>query len=198
MNNIDFVHVYITRFPFKVKEKDVYPKQREEEVNACKSQKVKKQKYYVWKLLESSIEKTLGVNFKEISFIKEGDKWGCDICNFSMSHSNDVVVVAISNQKIGVDVEKIDLPRFEKIKQEKILVKEEQQGLKPEDKALYMNHLWAVKEAIFKSENKKIFSPNKINTQEYDYVIKPFKINEEDFVLSVATSLTKIVNFYQI
>ena len=78
---------------------------RKTEIDECRHELHKKQKYCVWKLLEYALEKE-GYDTKKIRFFKQGQKWMSDTVNFSLSHSDELTAVAISDYGVGIDVEK--------------------------------------------------------------------------------------------
>lgn len=79
---------------------------RDEEICSALNEKVKRQKFFAWKLLQKGLNK-LGFNPLDIEFFKSGNgKWTSNKVNFSISHSEKAVVVAISDLPVGVDVEK--------------------------------------------------------------------------------------------
>lgn len=80
-------------------------------------------KWYGWNLTEEELEEAL-----------EEDKYGkphfksCDSIHFNISHCEGMVVCALSDQEIGIDVEKIQ--NFTESMAKKILTEKEQQILK--------------------------------------------------------------------
>ena len=49
------VRVYCALMPNGIGERELYPKERMNEINECKSESVKREKYRVWELLEYAI-----------------------------------------------------------------------------------------------------------------------------------------------
>ena len=81
-------NVYIAEIPNQSEWGEVYPPARQAEIDAVKNEKVKREKYYVWKLLEYALLHAFGKRIEEISFTKSvNGKWECDFCYFSLSHS---------------------------------------------------------------------------------------------------------------
>ena len=71
--------------------------------------------------------------------------------HISISHSHHFATIAISNQKIGIDIE------LQREKIIKIADKFSQEVLKPSDKSIYIRKLtqiWCAKEALFKIKNQ--------------------------------------------
>ncbi len=157
------VDVYYGFIPSEPKLRAVYPKERSEEIFACANERVRAEKYYVWKLLAVALKKSLGVSLKTLRFTKqENGKWTCDGCQFSLSHSHGVVAVAVSSRPVGVDVEKIEKPRVEGI-YKRVFTSEEQaifDGLEIERKTAYFIEKWTKKESLFKWGGK-VFASEK-------------------------------------
>lgn len=130
---------------------------RDEEINLATSEKVKKQKFFTWKLLQSAL-KELGFNADEIEFFKsENGKWSSNKFHFSMSHSHNLIAVAISDCPVGIDVEMIK-PIDERLAL-KILNYEELSKfstLCEKEKSKYLILKWTEKESIFKSLNQSV------------------------------------------
>ena len=83
----------------------------------------KKQRYYVWQLLCYALKSKFGDDFNQRDLTKDQNgKWHCPLCQISLAHSQNMVVVALSNLKdaLGVDVEKLR-PTTQKLA-DKILV----------------------------------------------------------------------------
>lgn len=194
-----FVNIYVKKYPFDILNNDVYPKERAEEINSCGNQDVKNEKFYVWKLLEHGLKHSLGKNIKDFNFTKNGYKWTCDKCNFSLSHTGNLVAVAVARNSVGVDIEEIDFERFEKIPSEKILTRNEiDQNKNMQKKRLitHLNRLWTIKESIFKKNNDNAFAPTKIEVDEYSHITKIVDVGGEKYFLSVATDNINIIKFH--
>ena len=174
-NNGCIARVYIRSMPFDVADEEIYPIERNNEIMACCSEKVRREKYYVWKLLEVAIEDYLGVKITELTFEKNGRKWVCNKCYFSLSHSKDVVAVGISNYPIGVDIQYVET--ISNISS-KILADGEDGDLL---------ELWCKKEALYKAGNDIDFIPSKINTIGMDVSCERLSIADQPYILSVAS-----------
>ena len=83
---------------------NIKDKKREEFVFSIKDENRKKQSFFVWKLLEYALN-DLGV--KSSAFDFDNGRWFLinNEVYFSLSHSLDMVAVAISGDFIGVDIE---------------------------------------------------------------------------------------------
>ena len=120
-------HIYIFASKFPIGVTSYYlPAARREEIDACADEKVRNQKYYAFKLLELAISAVYGKRMRDCNFVKDDNgKWKCDICELSITHSNDIVVVALSNLPVGIDLEPIDLARFDARLQQRVFTKKE-------------------------------------------------------------------------
>ncbi len=88
-------------------------------------------------------------------------------CEFSLSHKDDLVAVAVSRSPVGIDIEKIDAERFDEKLQARILTPAERSALSrlaASERSLRANILWTEKEALFKRDNGKLFAANKLET----------------------------------
>lgn len=169
---------------------EVYPLERQAEIDESKSKKVKLEKFSVWKLLEVAINDCFSKKITDFNFYKtENGKWQTKEFCFSLSHGKGVACVAVSKTPVGVDVE--NLKSFHN----KVNRKSEEIFNKiatKQEKNLYKNpsisplaEIWTKKEAIFKSEEKGAFTPSKIETK--NYAAKTFKLNlfGEDYITSI-------------
>ena len=145
------IKVYLSLIPDKNIEK-VLPKERFEEINGCLDEKVKREKYFVWKLLELALRDSTGVNPDFTRFNKGvNGKWKTQGVEFSLSHSNGVVAVAISNKPVGIDlqvIKPVNIKLIERIFAEKEL--EEISALSDQEKNARIIEKWAEKESDFK------------------------------------------------
>ena len=193
------IYVFATKFPIGVTSYYL-PIERREEIDACADEKVRNQKYYAFKLLELAISAVYGKRMRDCNFAKDKyGKWSCDICEFSISHSNDIVVVALSDIPVGVDAEPIDLNRFDERIQQRIFTKKEQAlawEMSTEQRADYANRLWTVKEAIFKLQGGKAFVANLVETDSEKHRTAIMYDDNKRYYLSVATTLDSTIDFH--
>ena len=191
------IDVYVALIPEAKKVGHVYPKERDDEIFACTSEKVKRQKYFVWKLLEYAILKTFGKKIDDVSFTKKDNgKWTADGFEFSLSHSENVVTVAVSKFSVGVDIEVLDAPKEGAI--ERVLTDKEKADLdskKTDEKDLFLLEKWSQKESLFKMGKYDKFTPSSIETTGFSVKSKVVKVGEKDYVLTVASIKTDSINY---
>ena len=189
--SIPIVHVYVAKFPFPVDDEKIYPPARAKEIESCSNPSVRRQKYFVWKLLENALMRSFGLKIGNIDFTRtDSGKWECSECCFSLSHSGDFVAVALSRKPVGVDIEKRDEARFTAALAEKITTASESDKinrLENSAQSRALNALWTKKEAIFKLLGDKAFQPDKIETSEYGLLTKTVKCEEEQYLITVAS-----------
>lgn len=186
--SVPIMDVYAQKFPFETETDGIKNAERQREIDGCANEQVKAQKYYVWKLLEYALKRTFGLDIDKIDLKKDGNKWICKECYFSLSHSENVAAVAISRSPVGVDIEKLDGARFLLLPQEKLLTEEEQSRvntMETREKGEYLNALWTVKEAAFKMENGNNFKPNQIESGNFLYKTQTVFVDGEPFLLTV-------------
>ena len=193
------VDVYIAEIPQEGKLGTVYPSSRQEEIEAVQNEKVKKEKYYVWKLLEYGLYHSCGKKIQDVSFVKQDTgKWTCDVCEFSLSHSHNVVCVVLSRAAVGVDVEKIQTPRVDiadKVLSEK--EKAEYALLEDGEKDGFIIRAWARKESLFKMKNVKALSFEAFKNQEGAVVEKTLALSDGEYTLAVATATQEEIRLYE-
>ena len=178
--------VYIRKFPFGCLEKSVVCQQRQEEIDGCESVKVREQKLYVWLLLEEVLEEFLHKKISEVNFKKVGQKWVCDECYFSLTHCDNFVAVAVAKSRVGIDLERVNVSRFDERLASKVLTAVELRNymsLPESERAEFLNKLWCKKEAIFKSSDKSVFSPQKLPAE--GCVIKELLCEGEKYFLAI-------------
>lgn len=194
------IDVYISAFPFKVIDGDIFPEKRQEQIESCKNQKVKDEKFYAWKLLELAFLRSFGVHIKDAGIYQSGEKWTSELYKFSLSHSHGVVAVAVSKSDVGIDVEKIDLDRFRLLPENRFLTaleKESVKGKGDEELAVLKNALWTVKEAAFKQKNGKVFRAENIETSNVSYKTIRIAANKGEYFLSVVGGAEQVNVFPQ-
>ncbi len=198
--SLPILDVYAAVIPDKIKIETVYPKQRNTEINGCKNERVKIEKYYVWKLLEQAVSKTFGLKFSDIDFKKnKNGKWECkDFC-FSLSHSNGIVAVALSKTPVGVDVEALNSIKSNKL-QNRVLSPDELDKFNDirdeNEKKLFILEMWTKKECEFKRFGGESFSPALIDAS-YAKTLQ-FEHNGGIYMISVANDNVEKLRFHGI
>ena len=197
--NLPIVDVYVAEMPAGGRFGEVYPPSRQEEIGAVQSEKVKREKYYAWKLLEYGLYHSFGKKMRDVSFLKQDTgKWTCNVCEFSLSHSHNVVCVALSRSAVGVDVEKIQPPKVDiadKVLSEK--EKAEYALLEGEEKVGFIIRAWARKESLFKVKNVKAVSFEEFKNQEGVVIEKTLQYSDGEYALSVATATQEKIRLHE-
>ena len=180
--------VVIREFPFDVENNEILPELRLKEIDECLSAKTKESKFYAWKLLEKLLPRVADCSIADTYFDEDICKWKISNFCFSISHSNNIVAIAVSRLPIGVDIELIDESRFATLRREKILSKGESvDTITPRQ----LGVIWSQKEAVFKSLDQKYFLPNKV-VVDGNVKSEILRIGDREFVLSIASEDTNI------
>ena len=174
--------------------KEVYPKERQQEIESSLNSKVKLQKYCAWQTLKRAVEIFTKKSFKEFTFVKESSgKWVSDSFYFSLAHSEEFVAVAISNRPIGLDLQVIK-PLSTGLK-EKILCKEEiavYNDFSMQAQELFLLKCWCKKEAMLKQKGESALAPKSRNTLGACFFEKELAILNKEYYLCVLTEQKEI------
>ena len=142
---------------------------------------LKQQKYSAYMLLNNAL--TIlgfdgGLSQKILKKRQDGKPYFDDLC-VSLTHTKGLVSVCFFNENVGIDVERIS--RFEKFKFPMLM------GFDYHlPKETYCKE-WTKKEASFKIEGGQVFSPTKINCENfYTNTIKVIN-NGEGYFLTTST-----------
>lgn len=197
--SMPIVDVYFAKIPQGKKLSTLSPASRNAEVFAVSNEQVKLEKYYVWRLLEYALDRSFGFRIKKMDFSKdEHGRWNTDGCDFSLSHSGDVVAVAVSRARVGVDFEKLAEPRFTRLAERMMTPSEAEAyaALAEEEKSAYLAKLWTAKEAIFKTQGLHTFDPAKICVEEFSHKTQTVTLDGEEFFYTVATDTPQIIRVF--
>ena len=188
--------IYLASVPKARTYTELYPKERNDELEAVTNEAVKAEKYFVWRLLEFALRNSIGKRIEDISFTKlECGKWVCNDIFFSLSHSRSALAIAISDTEVGIDIQSMNAPIASGFA-ERILTEDEiseYTSLPQNDKKPYLMKAWSIKESIFKAYGKASFSPSKISINEYECYTEFIDINDEKFCLSLVGKAPRII-----
>ena len=178
-----FLNIYVSAYPFECGIQNISFAPRAEEIKACTNENVRRQKLYVWKLLELAVGDLPGMDLNSLNLRKdENGKWQSDKIYISLSHSGNVVAAAVSDSSVGLDIEFFNEKKFGKSLANRIATESEKERAFSERVCA----LWTRKESEFKRKGEKIFSP--LFTDALSAPCRTFllKCNNESYVLSVS------------
>lgn len=184
-----YIDIYIAEVQKSFNFTPVFPKERENEINAVSNERVKREKYSAWRLLEYALFSSLGISTENAEIFKdENGKWLSPKCEFSISHSGTAVAVAISHAPVGIDVEPLGISLPESFAKKKLTDVELSLyiSLNDEEKNEFLLTRWCIKEAIFKKGGGLAFCPSKISSEEKNLFEKRFSLNGEEYFCAVS------------
>ena len=175
--------------------------ERQNEISSVSNERVRREKFYVWKLLENALQNSLGLSARELDFYKDKNgKWHCSECAFSLSHSAGALAVAVSDNEVGVDIERVKI-KYPERASEYILTPKElcEYRLLPEDKRV--EHLilkWTQKEAAFKLFGKEAYKPSSIELDGLFLDSRRLELMDEQYFLSVASKKAEDIKIFEL
>lgn len=169
------------------------------QIDAASNERVKREKYYSWRLLEYAVWHSRGKSLADIGLtLAPSGRWESEQLFLSISHSRDLIAVALSNAPVGVDIEPIGSPRPERFAERVLNEKElEEYRSTPEDERLALLYRkWTEKESLFKRLGKAAFVPREIDTTEGGVISYELELNGDIYFLSIATPNLEDIGFY--
>ena len=192
--------VYVAKLPDEDCFSPVYPPEREQEIQNCKNHQVKREKYYVWKLLEYALFRSFGCKIQSASFRKtEAGRWCCNVCEFSLSHSHRAVAVAISRKPVGIDIQLVKPLCGASGIAKRILNEEEYEDFlqAPVDSQNdFLVDKWTQKESIFKTLDHPSFFVADPKSFSQETLTRSLTVDEERYSLSIASENLERLRFY--
>ncbi len=183
MQNV--IDVYISKLNKNLKE--FFPDFLKEELKTITNKKVIEQKTTAYSLLNFGAYNSYNLELTPSDITRENQgKPVCKYFEFSISHSNDLVVVALSKNKVGVDMELMKENRdIEVIKNKYFLEKEKEENF---------YKVWTEKESAFKFLNKKGLHLKDIDVSKYNYKTYEILSDEKNYLLCVCSKKLDVVN----
>ena len=189
--NMRGAEVYVAQFDEATEVQPVAPLLRQQAIEQCGDVLHRQQRFCVWRLLDYALREQCGKGVDELSFnVDDNGKWSCNGgMHFSLSHSGNVVAVAVCTNPVGVDVEAVDGKRFNARLAQRILTENE--------RAVYNNvtrakqprvlaEFWTQKESIFKRDGGTAFVAKAIDTTEQKVNCQLVKFGNVDYVIATA------------
>ena len=198
-HKMPIVDVYIAALPADIPIGEVDCKARMEEINSTSNEKVKREKYFVWKLLCYALERSFGMRGKKLQPVKESyGGWSVGDISVSLSHSKNALAVAVSRAPVGIDIEYLHTPNTEKIAERVMNEAELSQFelLNSEQREERFIAIWTAKEAVFKSKKLEKFLPKEIDTLSASFKTDSITIDGEKYLWSVATTTPERIRLF--
>ena len=192
--------VYLALLPCGECDEPLYPEERDTLVKNTANSAVRRERYFVWRLLEMAIRRSLGLELSEIGLRREGERWTSELADISLSHGG-ALAVALSGAPVGVDIESLSGDSDTARLAERFFSDAERAEYyaAPEDerRAAFLR-IWTAKEAIFKSQRSAAFAPSEVDSHASRVHSRTVRLGEEDFILSVATEGELTLNIVEL
>ena len=198
--NMPIVDLYIAVLPQQEIGAPLACHARNEEIVAASNPQVKREKYYVWKLLGYALERSFGLKIDTLPFTKAANgSWSTPKAHFSLSHSGNALAVAVSRAPVGVDIESQEAPYRDEMPRRMMTPSElaHFRQLPAEAQKAYFLTLWTAKEAIFKAAHNDAFRPAEIEAASFGCKTIPFTVAGQDYTCSVATNTPERLRIYE-
>ena len=194
----EMLDVYVMALSDAPIDEPLVPRERDDEVRAIGSELVRREKYFVWRLLESALWSSLGINICDAGLKKSGSgKWHSDVCELSISHGGGLVAVALSSSAVGIDVQELTEPRSPRFA-ERIMTDAEFVGYSLLDGAeatSYLTECWTRKEALFKMHDLDAFVPRDYDSSDARVTSRRVNLSGKECVISVASDAIDALEF---
>ena len=200
-STISYVDVYVTRITSTLDFNPIFPIERENEINSITNERLKREKYTAWKLLEYAIEKSLDTKIENAELYKdENGKWRSPYFELSISHSESVAAVVISHAPVGIDLEPLYKTLSESFAKKNLTENEysEYEAQRESQKNEFLLTRWCVKEAVFKRNGGKVFFPSKIDPDKKEIFTTRFVMDANEFVCAVAGVVSEVLPRFSI
>ena len=148
-------------------------------------------------MLEKVVKEYLNIGFDNLQFTKtDNGQWICPSFYFSLSHTDSLVCVAVSDAPIGVDAEIVHVLRQEIAG--RILTDSEREmfcSLQEKEKNDYLLSTWVKKESIFKMMGARALLPKTIETDEHVTLLRQIKVEGRCYVIAVCSEAKNEIDF---
>lgn len=181
--------MFVYQFDTNTKVCDVLPLQRNNQIKSTSNALQQARRFCVWQLLNFALLQTVGKGVEQCDLQLNGNgKWTSSLARFSLSHTDDVVAVAVSGVDVGVDVERLR-KAFTSQLAHRVLTQEERDAyddLPSAQQREYLLEQWTKKEAIFKMLDGQIATVSKVQTSNYHAQNCQLALGKVNYVFAVS------------
>ena len=188
-----YVKVYVQEVDPSLSADAIFPEARRDEIERTRNAETRMHKLCAWSLFARALS-DIGRDIKDVNAKKtEYGKWVCDGLYFSISHSKDLVCVAISSENVGVDIQSKEKDYGDNFAQRILSSSEldEYYELADDEKIKYIDTSWCKKESIMKALKVKSFFPKEIEVKKHSIYFTSLVHGENLYYLSVCSALAK-------
>ena len=192
--------VYLALLPCGECDEPLYPEERDTLMKSTANPRVRRERYFVWRLLEVAIRRSLGLELSEIGLRREGERWTSELADISLSHGG-ALAVAVSGAPVGVDIESLSGDSDTARLAERFFSdaeRAEYYAAPEEERRAAFLRIWTAKEAIFKSQRSAAFAPSEVDSDASRVHSRTVRLGDEDFILSVATEGELTLNIVEL
>ncbi|MBQ3182715.1 MAG: lecithin retinol acyltransferase family protein [Clostridia bacterium] len=198
--NMPVVDIYLAKLPDRDIGEPLACSVRQRDIDGVSNDRVKREKYYVWKLLEYGLMRSFGIKAEELEFEKDkGGRYMTEGVEFSLSHSKGALAVAVSRAPVGIDIEDMGALCRESMPKRIMTDREYERylSLTDEEKQKFFVNTWTAKEALFKASHSRRFIPRDADTADGGYRSYEKNIGGKLYSLSVATPTPERIRVYE-
>ncbi len=188
------VGVYVAALPDGECDSPLYPEERDRAVRETANSDVRRERYFVWKLLEYAIKESFGIPIESLRFEKRDGIWSAEGVEFSLSHSGGALAVAVSSAPVGVDIEPLCGAVRDGVAERFFNSNELRDYLAaaPMEREERFLRIWTAKEAIFKSRGEEAFLPLAVDSCTESVFTDVLSLGGVDCILSVYTAASLV------
>lgn len=171
---------------------------RQAQIEQTANEKLRRERYFVWKLLEYALNRSFGLKAEAVAFsMDESGKWSCGDCFFSLSHSRGAVAVAVSRKQVGVDIESMERPMSPGLPGKILTAAERQEydALTEDGQLSYLLQAWCAKESLFKVGEDKQFRPAALDAA--GVRTGTVTVSDHSYCYAVATETPEKLRIYE-
>ncbi len=197
--SLPVVDVYLATLPDTDEMPPLSCALRQADIDGVSHPTVRREKYFVWRLLEYALQRSFGFKSADLTFQKEAERYYCDKAYFSLSHGDGLLAVAVSRDKVGIDVERVT-DRDTRPLAQRVFTPEEWQtydSLPAEEQGAYFFRTWTAKEALFKAAHREVFDPRCYTASAAEVKTMEKTVGDTTFCLSVATKTPQRIRVYE-